>query len=53
MGRKKLKTSEKVSPIRAYAKKKHHARIMQAIKNEVDKINLEELLEKQKENESL
>lgn len=46
MGRKKVKSSEKVAALRAYVKKKHHPRVMEAIKREVDKIKLEELMDK-------
>lgn len=46
MGRKKVKSSEKVAALRAYVKKKHHQRVMEAIKREVNQIKLEELTEK-------
>lgn len=50
MGRKKIKNSEKVTALRAYIKKKHHPRVQEVINKEVDKINLEELLDKQPTN---
>lgn len=46
MGRKKLKKSEQVIHLITYVKRKHHARIMEVVEKEVDKIKLEELLEK-------
>jgi hypothetical protein len=48
MSRKKLKSSEKVAALRAYVKKKHHPRVMEVIKREIDRLNLEELTEKTK-----
>jgi len=46
MARQKLKNSEKVAALRTYVKRKYHPRIQAMIKNEVEKIQLEELLQK-------
>lgn len=47
MGRKKIKKSEKVERLVTYVKKKHKERVLGVVSKEVEKIKLEELLEKQ------
>lgn len=46
MGRKKLKKPEKVERLVSYVKKKHIERVRDVVSKEVEKIKLEEFLEK-------
>jgi hypothetical protein len=43
MGRKKIKSIDQVARVSAYVKRRHHARVLRAIREEIIKIKIEEL----------